>query len=303
MVAACRFIVKQGYTIALDDFIYDKRFDPLLEIASIIKIDFRLTPLAELDNTLFNLKRFDVELLAEKVETHGEYERASERGFSYFQGYFFSKPERILIQELPAAKITLINLLAQISKKTTTFDDLHKIISVDVALSFKLLKFLNSAFFYRVDKVTSIKHAMAYLGEKELKRFVTLVIISELSSDKPDELMCLALVRAKFCELLAQQTSMHANSDELFLMGLFSLIDVMLDATMEVVMEKLPISTLVKIALVLQTGEYAAFLTIIKSYEMRQGQRLAEVLEQLDIGELMVPELYLKAVEYSNALA
>ncbi len=302
IISACRELSKAGYKIALDDFVYDTAFDPLIELADIIKIDFRLTPIDTIHKTLYKLGRFKLKLLAEKVETEEEFIKASKLGFTYFQGYFFSRPESIRIKELPAAKVNMFQLLAEVTQKTTTLERLYKIISVDVGISYKLLRFLNSAYFYRIQKVKTVKHAIAYLGEKELRRFVILVLVSELSSDKPDELVRQALVRAKFCELLSEEASFTYDTGEIFLMGLFSFIDVMLDTTMNNLMDKLPLSAEVKSALSSKSGQYAIFLDIMIFYERRQEKRLSEAFAEIGIDENRAPKIYLKALKYANSL-
>lgn len=302
ILEACRQLVKEGYTLALDDFVYDRSLEPLIELAEIVKIDFRLTPIDTIHKTLYRLRRFKIKLLAEKIETPEEFSKALTMGFTYFQGYFFSKPERILIKELTATKVSMLRLLAEVTQKTTTLERLHAIISVDIAISYKLLRFLNSAYFFRVDKVRTVRHAIAYLGEKELRRFLLLVLISELASDKPDELVRMALVRAKFCEQLAEASRHSFDSSELFLIGLFSFIDVMLDTRMEQIMEKLPVTESVKNALISNSGEYAVFLDIMQFYERRQMQHLSEAFRQAGVDETLVPELYLTALSYANGL-
>jgi len=302
VIEACRHLVDQGYTLALDDFIYNKGLDPLIELAEIIKIDFRLTPVDTIHKTLYRLRRFKIKLLAEKVETVEEFTLAAKMGFTYFQGYFFSRPENIRIKELTAARINMFRLLAEVSLKSTTLERLHKIISVDVAISYKLLRFLNSAYFYRLEKVKTVKHAIAYLGERELRRFILLVLISELASDKPDELVRMALVRAKFCELLGEASSLAYDSSELFLLGMFSFIDVMLDSPMVQIMEKIPVSPMLKSALNDQTGDYAVFLDIMRYYERKQILQLDAAFEEIGIDEERVPELYLQSLKYSNGL-
>ncbi|WP_136808121.1 EAL and HDOD domain-containing protein [Desulfosediminicola flagellatus] len=303
VIDACRFMHKQGYTIALDDFIYDKSLDPLIELADIIKIDFRLTPVDTLHKMLYQLRRFNVKLLAEKVETIDEFSKASKMGFSYFQGFFFSKPENIKIKELAATQISMVHLLAEVTQKTTTLERLHKIISVDVAISYKLLRFLNSAYFYRLQKVKTVKHAIAYLGEKELRRFIILIIISELASDKPDELIRMALVRAKFCELLGEEATDNFDTSELFMMGLFSFIDVMLDTPMNEIMDKLPLSPNVQAALTSQLGPYAIFLDIVQYYERGKDRLLSSNFSKIGVDENHVADMYLKALQYSNGLS
>jgi len=302
VLSACRELSAEGYKIALDDFIYDKSLEPLIKIADIIKIDFRLTPVDTIRKTLQKLARHKVKLLAEKVETYEEFEKAAKLGFSYFQGYFFNKPEKILIKELALAQITLYNLLAEVTKKTTSIDKLYEIISKDVGISYKLLRFINSAYFYRLQEVKTVKHAMAYLGEEELRRFVILMILSDLAADKPNELVRLSLVRAKFCELLALQSQFKSSSSELFLMGLFSMIDSILDTKMESIMDKLPIADEIKEALSSETGEFMPFLKAIIAYERAEIASCTDAVNQIDVDMKLLPEIYFDSLKYANAL-
>ncbi|OEU49311.1 MAG: hypothetical protein BA862_12435 [Desulfobulbaceae bacterium S3730MH12] len=302
IIAVCRKFSKAGYKIALDDFVYDEKLEPLIEIADIIKIDFRLTPVDMIRKTLRKLSKHKVKLLAEKVESHYEFDQAVKLGFTYFQGYFFSQPEKILIKELALAKITLYNLLAEVTRKKTSIERLHKIISLDVAISYKLLRFINSAYFYRLQEVKTVKHGIAYLGEVQLRRFLILVIVSELAIDKPSELVRLSLVRAKFCELLALQSRFKNVSMEMFLLGLFSLIDSMLETKMEVIMEKLPIAKEIKQALSSQTGDYIYFLKAVVAYERGQIPTFTRALEQINVDQALVPDMYLESLQYANTL-
>jgi c-di-GMP-related signal transduction protein len=302
VLAACRELSAEGYRIALDDFIYDKSLEPLIKIADIIKIDFRLTPVDTIRKTLQRLTKHKVKLLAEKVETYDEFEKAAKLGFSYFQGYFFNKPEKILIKELALAQITLYNLLAEVTKETTSIDKLYEIISKDVGISYKLLRFINSAYFYRLQEVKTVKHAMAYLGEEELRRFVILMILSDLASVKPNELVRLSLVRAKFCELLALQSQFKSSSSELFLMGLFSLIDSILDTEMNAIMDKLPISDEIKDALSSGTGDFMPFLRAIIAYERAEIPSCTDAVNQINVDMKLLPEIYFESLKYANAL-
>ncbi len=302
LIDEVRNLKSAGYTIALDDFVLRKKLDPLIALADIIKIDVRLTPLDTILKTLRYLSRFKVKLLAEKVETNEEFERANKLGFQYYQGYFFSRPEKIRVKELASTKITLFSLLAEIGRKSTTLERLYKIISQDLAISYKLLRFLNSAYFYRLEKVKNVKHAIAYLGEKELRRFLILVIVSELATDKPTELVRQSLVRAKFCELLAQRSLLADYGLEVFMVGMFSFMDAMLDVDMKMVMDKLPLTDEVKDALINRQGMFAPFLDAVVAYERRQWQPFLALLEELNVVDAPVAELYLQAVKYANGM-
>ncbi len=302
VVEAIRSLKADGYVIALDDFVFKKKLEPLIASADIIKVDVRLTPLDSILKTLRYLSRFKVKLLAEKVESIDEFEKANKLGFDYFQGYFFSKPEKILLKELASVKMTLLSLMAEVARKSTTLDRLHFIISKDLAISYKLLRFLNSAYFYRVELVKSVKHAIAYLGEKELRRFLLLVIVAELAVDKPSELVRLSLVRAKFCELLARHSILAEYDLEIFMVGMFSFMDTMLETEMSVIMDKLPVSEAVRDALVHGTGMFSPFLDATIAYERRQENRFVEIMQECSVDSSTVPELYLEAVKYANGL-
>jgi len=302
IISVCRKLSQEGYRIALDDFIYDRDLEPLIKIADIIKIDFRLTPVDTIRQTLQKLSKHKAKLLAEKVESYSEFEKAAKLGFSYFQGFFFSKPEKILIKELTVIKITLYNLLAEVTQKTTTIERLYDIISKDVAISYKLLRFINSAYFYRLQEVKTVKHAMAYLGGEELRRFIILMIVSELATEKPDELVKLSLARAKFCELLALQSQFKNSSSELFLLGLFSLIDSMLDTKMDTIMDKLPIADEIKDALCSQSGDFAPFLKTIVAYERADISTCTDAGNQINVDMKLLPDIYLESLRYANAL-
>jgi EAL and modified HD-GYP domain-containing signal transduction protein len=302
VVEAIRNLKSGGYTIALDDFVFHEKLEPFVALADIIKIDIRLTPLTTIVKTLRYLAGYKVKLLAEKVETLEEFEKANKLGFHYYQGYFFSKPEKILVKELASTKISLFSLLAEVNRKSTTLERLHHIISQDLAISYKLLRFINSAYFYRLEKVKSVKHAIAYLGEKELRRFIVLVIVSELAMEKPTELVRLSLVRAKFCELLADRSILAGYAQEVFLVGMFSFMDTMLDMEMKVVMDRLPLTDAVKDALVDRSGKLSPFLQAIIAYERKQYTLFLEQIDELHIDRADISSLYLDAVKYANGI-
>ena len=302
VISACRALSRQGYKIALDDFVYDRKLEPLIELADIIKIDIIDTPLDTIHKTLHRLSNHSkIQLLAEKVETYAEFEKALKLGFTYFQGYFFSKPEVLTIKELTAAKINLLHLLAEVSSGSTTVSRLTEIINHDVAISYKLLRFLNSAYFYRLEKIESISQAIAYLGEQKLRRFLMLMIISEMATQKPQELVRLALVRAKFCELLAAASGKPEQQNNLFLLGLFSLLDAMLDSTMEYLVTKLPINDQVKDALIQQSGPLMPYLNAVTTYENKATQECVQAVARIGVARKDVYEIYLQSLEFAQA--
>lgn len=299
ILSTCTNLVKLGYTLALDDFVFDKRLIPLIELASIIKIDFRQLSMDEIERNLYRLSRFNVKLLAEKIESHDEFEKAAKLGFSYFQGYFFCKPERLRIKEVASTKISLLQLLVEVNKPSTTVDRLEEIISSDVALTYKLLRYINSAYYYMLKEVESIRHALVYLGEKGVRNFVCLAIVSELATDKPAELVRFALIRARFCEQLAARSTRHRVAPgQLFLLGLFSLIDAILDMPMKSIVGRVPLGEDLVLALTESKGPCAPFLQVITSYEKKDARKCLAALKSIGVDPRHVAPMYVNAVKF-----
>lgn len=300
VIAACRHLSEQGYILALDDFAYHTNLLPLIELANIIKIDCR--PLADdiIERMLDHLARFSLKLLAEKIETHGAFEHARKLGFHYFQGYFFAEPESLRIVEIASNTLSLLNLLAEVNRPSTSLEKLEQIIASDVAISYKLLRYINSAFYSLLKEVNSIRQALIYLGEQEIRRFVTLVIVSELAADKPAELVRLSIIRARWCQLLAENSQRAQETGEFFLLGLFSLIDAILDKPKAQLMKMLPLSDQVREALTLQEGPFAPFLQAIITYEQGHSKLCLRHLREIRVDPAKMYDFYLEAVQFSS---
>jgi EAL and modified HD-GYP domain-containing signal transduction protein len=301
LIEACREMARKGYAIALDDFVYTPELDPLIEMANIIKFDFRISTLDEIDSYLKRLprKRRPI-LLAEKVETYEEYQAAKEMGFSLFQGYFFCKPEIVQGKEISGQTLNLMQIISEVNNPHFKFENVEQLIAPDVNLSYRLLRYINSAFFAKSQHISSIKQALVYMGEKEIRRFISLIGISNLAKGKPGELVRAACTRAKFCEQLAQLSSTKVHKDELFTLGMFSLIDAILDQSMEKVMAQLPLSDNIKSALVKGTGELIGYLGLVECYERGQWDQVAEIACALQIDQQKLPGLYLDACKWGN---
>lgn len=302
IVNICSKLRKDGYTIALDDFVYDKSLEPLIATADIIKFDFRLTPVDTLQRSLHKLSGYKLKYLAEKVESYEEFIQASKLGFSFFQGYFFCKPERIRIREIASAKISLVNLLAEVSQKSTTLRKIEQIIERDVGLAYKLLRYVNSSYFYRLSEIDSVAHAVAYLGEQNLRRYIILVLISEISSDKPSELLRLALVRAEMCRLLAKESTLKSKASEIFLLGLFSLLEAMLDTTIDFICEQLSLNDNLTKGLVNRSGPYSPFLETVISYEKRNKTKCIEQIHKIGVPAEKLYPVYLEAIHFTQSV-
>ena len=301
VISACSDIAKAGYSLALDDFVLKNEMQPLIDLADIIKIDFLLTPIDEIQKTVNHFKDNNIKLLAEKIETYEEFEKALSMGFMYFQGYFFSKPEIISGKEIASSKITLLQIVGEANKKDCSFENLEKLINRDVSISYKLLRYINSAFFKRACEISSIKHAIVLLGEMEVKRFISMVATAELASDKPDELVRTSIIRARLCELLGLHSQNGVEISELFLMGLFSLIDAMLDNNMEDIMQSLPLSKNIKQALLEEKGDLADYLKLVSSYESANWETFSSIISKVNVDEKKLPEFYQEAVSWADS--
>jgi EAL and modified HD-GYP domain-containing signal transduction protein len=232
LIALCHNIHEQGYTIALDDFVASPEFEALADLAQVIKVDVRVTSRAEQTRLLAKYRPRGIALLAEKVETYDEFEWARAAGYDYFQGYFFARPSIIKTQHVPSAKLNCLRLLSELQKPDLDFKRLEMLIRGDVSLTYKLLRYVNSALFSLHGEVQSIERALMIIGVDDVRRWVALATLPMLATDKPGELATLSIVRARFCERLMQLAGI-ALQNEAFLMGMFSLLDALLDRPLD----------------------------------------------------------------------
>ncbi|OBP14591.1 diguanylate phosphodiesterase [Rheinheimera sp. SA_1] len=300
LLAECQALKEQGYLIALDDYIHQPVWRHFYPFVDIIKIDFRNTSNDVIQEVIKATAGFpNIKLLAEKVETIEEFQLAMGMGFSYFQGYFFSKPEMLQSKALSPAQMTLAELLYETSKAEMDLAKITTIFERDVNLSYKLLRYSNSAVFKRRSEIETIKQALVVLGQLELKKFLSVLFTAQVSSEKPAELMRLAMTRAKFAEGIA---TLHRKTDiaKAFLTGMMSLMDAILDEPMTSVMSKLPLSKDIKDALIDNEGLLAEYLGLVKCYEQAMWQSANVAIEKLGLDAKLLPDAYHEAVQWAN---
>lgn len=299
IIDACLNLKQMGYELALDDFVFEKNLVPLIEIASIVKIDFRLTPIEQIERLVCTLSGYPCKFLAEKVETYAEFQKALALGFTYFQGYFFSKPEVLKNKDISSSQLTIMQLICEVNRIEFDIRKLDKLINQDVSISYKLLNYLNSAFFSRLQPLSSIRQAIAYLGERGTRLFVSLIAASKLAAHKPDELMKTSIIRARFLEQLGQE--LKKSSGEFFMLGLFSLIDAMLDNSMEYLIGQLPLTTDVCKALVDRTGPLFPYLRLVELYEIGEWREIEQALTAMHLTAEKIVQFYLDAVAMADS--
>lgn len=302
VIEACQEIALNGYIIVLDDFFYKPSLEPLIEVADIIKIDVKATPLEEVGDLVRKMTERGVDLLAEKVETHDEFKKALKMGFRYFQGFFFSKPEVLAGKEISTPQMQLLEIMAEVNKEDFEFNRLEKMIVRDASISYKLMRLINSAYFKRAKEISSIRQAIVMIGEVGIRRFLSLISMAGLAGNKPDELIRVSLVRAKFCELLGNHPGRSSETSELFTLGLFSLIDAIMDDSMENLMSQIPLSSNIKEVLISRTGDLSGYLSLVESYERGDWGEIEEAANIMGIDQSHLPRQYMESLSWADSL-
>jgi len=302
MLETCQHLHREGYVLVLDDFNLTSKCKDLLDCVDIVKVDLQATVDTERKKIISFLRKGRQKILAEKVETIQEYKDALTVGYDYFQGYFFCKPVIISGKEISSTKLQNLRLLGEIYNPAMDVGYIEKIIKQDTTLSYKLLRFINSATFALRFPISSIRQAITLLGQKEMIKWASLVALRNIGYDKPDELIVTSTLRASFCEALAVATNLRELSGELFLTGLFSLLDTFLDQPMEEVLAELPLSAQTKQALLGEESEYKIILDFVLLYEKGAFAEAHALLpEELYVNETVVMNFYLESLELANS--
>ncbi len=300
VISAFEQFKKKGYTLALDDFEYDKKFEPLLDMTDIVKVDFLLTKGNERANIIKRINNPNIKYLAEKVETIEEFNQAIDMGYSYFQGYFFSKPVIVTGTDMPAYKLNFLQIIQELYKPTVNITNIERILMRDVSLSYKLLRLINSAAFALRKEVYSIRHALNLLGIDELKKWISLMSLSQVSDDKPEQLMITSVSIAKFSEIIAEKTRNKSIKSNFFLAGLFIYIDGFLNRPMEDIVRNLPIIDEIKNALLGENNLYRKVLDLYLVYEKMDWVRVAELSSEIKINPDNIFGYYMEAITWAN---
>lgn len=266
IIENCRELKNRGYLLALDDFVFDETFLPLIELADIIKVEFTSNTEKELMN-LINEYGHQVKFLAEKVETREDYQLAVSMGFNYFQGYFFSKPVMIKRKEINI-NLNLAQIMNVLNRNNPDYQKITEIIERDIGLTFKLLKLANSTYFQSMNKIHSIKQALIRVGLTELKKWVYLMMLKEVQFIENKELIKNSLLRGKICDLIAYEVGLSHKHLELFIAGLFSSINILLNRDMNEILVELPFDADVKDALIGKKNQLRDVLDYVINCEL-----------------------------------
>lgn len=297
VLAACRNLKQQGYRLVLDDFVFRPGYEPLIELASMIKVDFLITPTGERARVIQQFGgRADLQFLAEKVETEQDFQEAVRAGYSYFQGYFFSKPVIIARRSIPFARLSAFQLLKAVNAPGFDLSQVESIIREEVAFSYQLFKYINSSAFGFRQEINSIRQALVLLGQRELQKWSSLIALRSMGQEKPPELLTASLLRAHFSELIAQHLKLGSMAADAFLTGLLSLMDAVLDQPMAEIITELPLQKEIKAALIGNSNVYRDILNLCIAYERAEWDGIFHWADKLGLDESELPGLILSAL-------
>ncbi len=265
VIKSLKIYKDQGFIIALDDFEYHESRQPLVDLADIIKIDVMALSEQQIAEHVTRLKIPGITLLAEKVETQEMYNYCKDLGFDYFQGYFLSRPKEMKGSKLPANKLVVMKLIAELQNPDTSPQRLHDTISKDPSLSFKLLRMINSAAYRRANKIESLLRAIILLGENDIRRWASLLALSQLD-DKPHALSELTMIRAKMCEYIGSHINQQM-SNLFFTVGLLSMMEAYFDSPMDELLKSMALSEEIEQALLNHEGILGFVLKTATAYE------------------------------------
>lgn len=298
MLDALAQLRKQGYTIALDDFVLSPETQPLLELADIVKLDILALSRPQLEEHLERLRPYPLKLLAEKVEDHAQLEYCLDAGFDLFQGFFLAKPKVIKGRRLTESKQAVIELLTTLHNPEVDIAEAERCISRDPILSYKLLRLVNSAAFALPRKIESLRQAITLLGLDIIKNWVNLLAMSKLG-DKPNELYIAALTRARMCEVIATTSSGRPRQDNFFTVGLLSTLDAFMDMPLEELVASLSLSEKLSQALLAHEGEEGQVLSLVLRYEQANWDDIDwAFLRKRRITPELLTQVYLESLHW-----
>lgn len=299
---ACRRLKREGYTLVLDDFVQHAANHALVAMADMIKVDFMATPAGERAR-LAELHVGCRSLLAEKVETPADFEEGCRLGYEYFQGYFFCKPQVFKARRIDETQTSRLRLLHAASQPNVDFDQLEMIIKQDASLSVKLLRYLNTSVRATRTEITSIKQALTLLGQRPLRRWAAMAALASIGQDKPMELLRTCVVRARFCELLAEHALERRHSFTMYLVGLLSAIDAVLDRPLCEILEQLAVPDPVRQTLLEPAGRLSDLYHVALAYERGEWPRVEATCSDLALAHDLVVRSYRDALTWSSHLA
>ena len=302
-----KFYHDEGYMIALTEYDLSPHWDLLFPYINIVKVNIEKINTKRLIPAVARMKPFNIAIAAEKVETRNQQQTLAEVGFDYFQGYFYHQPEIIEGQALAPIKTQMLNLLSETFNYPLNYETVAEIISHDVNLTVGLLKMVNNVATGTRIEITSLKQAAAYLGEEKLRQFVSILALSNLTSEKTDEVCMQALITGKMMLALSKNDAFKSVNDFAFITGLLSAIEVMLSIPMAEIMKTMPLAKPIETALVQHDGLLGQLLDLTTNYilgrdQLKTDETLSNSLNIFSLDKELVQDEFLKASQWCKEL-
>ncbi|MGF1901797.1 HDOD domain-containing protein [Aliivibrio sifiae] len=304
LFSAIKHLHRMGYIIALDDFSLDAEWDRFLPYSHIVKLDIMQLGIDVACDYVKKKKQQGCKrhYLAERVETYEEFEQAFQVGFHFYQGYFFSKPQIIKNRVVKPEEVLTMQLFQEVCREDVNFTRVEQLIAQDVSLSYQLLKFVNTASVRLEKPISSFKQALVYLGEEQIKMFVTLVATAHAAINKPKELYKQSLVKGRFCELMICRCQNGTPGQQAFIVGLFSLLDALLDRKLDDVLEQLSLTDEIEQAILLRAGLLGSMLELYESIKSGDWEQLDKTSRLLGFSPKTVEKTYQEAETWYQAI-
>lgn len=302
VVEAFRKACQMGYRIALDDFVWSESWEPLVGLAAYLKIDIQATSRRDRAAAVSRFSPGGVTMLAEKVETWEEYNECQADGYDLLQGYFFRFPEIISTHQIPPGKLQLARLIAELSRPDLSLERLEALISSDVALSVKLLRYLRSAGFGWRHEIEGISQCLLVLGEEATRKWGALVALTMIGAESPPELLVTSLTRARFLEILSSSITEQPTRDNFFMTGLLSLLDALMEQPLEVILASMALNSSVKGALLGDDSPLSRSLVMVSAWERGDWARVDQLCQEVGLQAKDLQSAYLEATSWADEL-
>lgn len=313
LIDACRALKDAGFRLALDEFTIDARLMPLVKLVDYIRINFSKFTDAERE-LLRRMNRASSSMIATKVDTQELYQQACAEGFTLFQGDYFCHPVLLKKRKVPTNRLFHIEIVRLLHHDPIDIRQISKLVMRDASLTFRLLQLVNSPICAIQQEVRSIESAIVMVGEDTFRRIVSLAVLSELNADQPPEILHMALLRARFCELAAPLFSL--DPAEQYLLGMLSLVPAMLCLPIDEIIPTLPLRDRICEALqgnmnaersllswleYHEHGNWEACDAIVKANDERRGPSGAKDVNRQRIDQAQMIHCYAEAVVWAQA--
>lgn len=300
LICSCARLNNEGHKLVFDESVFNASWNKLFEMADIVKVNF-------LESTDEQIKKYienrndKVKLLAFKIEDIEMYEKAKKYGFDYFQGFFFEKPQLLEPKIIESNKFTVLKLFNVIFNKDIEFEEVAKVIEQDISFSYEILKLSNSVIFSRGNKVTSIREALVRLGINEIKKWGMISAMKKVSEKENEEVLNYSMVRARFMEQFACACGIEEKSMEFYTTGMISMLDVLMNTTMEKILDELELHDEIKDSLLNlnKNSELSKALSIIKNCEHGNWEEVEAVAKEKKISLSSIAVMHNESIKWT----